>query len=128
MGFLQDATRGSQDLSTLNLLRALQGQQQQQPQQQPENNSMNSYPNAAEASANAIFQQFQGMLSQQQPPQPSELNPFLLSSTGGVSGGNDMSSSSSLSLAEQLQLNTVAQQRMQLERLQMQQLLLQNQL
>lgn len=128
LAFLQDATRGSQDLSTLNLLRALQGQQQQQPQQQPENNSMNSYPNAAEASANAIFQQFQGMLSQQQPPQPSELNPFLLSSTGGVSGGNDMSSSSSLSLAEQLQLNTVAQQRMQLERLQMQQLLLQNQL
>merc|ERR1711935_959238 len=86
------------------------------------------YPNAAEASANAIFQQFQGMLSQQQLPQPSELNSFRLSSTGRVSGGDDMSSSSSLSLAEQLQLNTVAQQRMQLERLQMQQLLLQNQL
>lgn len=128
LAFLQDTRRGSQDLSSLNILRALQGQQQQQPQQQPENKSMNSYPNAAEASANAIFQQFQGVLSQQQPPQPSELNSFRFSSTGGVPGGSDMSSSSSLSLAEQLQLNTVAQQRMQLERLQMQQLLLQNQL
>lgn len=126
---LQDATRGSNDLSTINLLRALQGQQQQQQlgsENSSSNNNMKSYPNAAEASANAIFQQFQGLLSQQQ-PQPSQLNSFLMSSAGGVSAGNDMQPSS-LSLAEQLQLNTVAQQRMQLERLQMQQLLLQNQL
>mmetsp|Transcript_44076 Transcript_44076/g.106260 ORF Transcript_44076/g.106260 Transcript_44076/m.106260 type:complete len:466 (+) Transcript_44076:218-1615(+) len=135
LALLQDVTRGSTDLSTINILRALQGQQQQPQQQQQQlgsennNNSNNvkSYPNAAEASANAIFQQFQGLLSQQQ-PQPTQLNPFLLSPPGGVSGGNDMQSPSSLSLAEQLQLNTVAQQRMQLERLQMQQLLLQNQL
>ncbi|KAL3938169.1 MAG: hypothetical protein SGBAC_006856 [Bacillariaceae sp.] len=136
LALLQDVTRGSTDLNTINILRALQGQQQQQQQQQSQqqlgsesnnNNNTKSYPNAAEASANAIFQQFQGMLSQQQ-PQPSQLNPFLLSQQGGMLGGNDMQSPSSLSLAEQLQLNTVAQQRMQLERLQMQQLLLQNQL
>ncbi|CAJ1945673.1 unnamed protein product [Cylindrotheca closterium] len=135
LALLQDVTRGNTDLSTINILRALQGQQQQQQQHQPQqqlgsdsnSNNLKSYPNAAEASANAIFQQFQGLLSQQQ-PQPTHLNPFLLASQGGVSGGNDMTPTSSLSLAEQLQLNTVAQQRMQLERLQMQQLLLQNQM
>eukprot|EP00980_Cylindrotheca_fusiformis_P011434 scaffold2649_cov137-Cylindrotheca_fusiformis.AAC.9 len=106
----------AQELSTMDYLRALHSRQQHQ---QGMDDGMNTYPNAAEASANAILHQYQGMISTHpQGPQamPGQMNPFLFA-------GNQP-----MSIAEQLQMNAAAQRQMQLERLQVQQLLLQNHL
>lgn len=117
MSMLQDST-GAQELFTIDYLRALHGRQQMS-----DADGMNTYPNAAEASANAILQQYQGMLSHHPSPAgPGQLNPYLFSSGTGFAGNPSMS------LAEQLQMNTAAQRQMQIERFQVQQLLLQNHL
>jgi hypothetical protein len=115
LSLFQD-TAAAPDLSTIGYLRALHGRQQF--------GDAELYPNAAEASANAILQQYQGMISHQHPTPagPGQFNPFLFSSGTGFAGNAPMS------LAEQLQMNTAAQRQMQLERFQMQQMILQNHL